>query len=519
MERPRADLDRSIWMGRRTGLAIVSLLILGGVALRTYLLWKFSDLWFCSDEANLGLMVLRLIQRGEFHLFITHESYGGCLGVLTATLFTLLTGSQFIAMKLTALLYYVLFAIGLYLLGRALFDRLTAAIAVFLVSLAAPSFLCILGTRERGPHGEALAISVFALWLAVVATRSPRRRLLYFLWGILAGFGWYTYYATVLTVLPTGLFILIQEFRSSPARGRAIPHLWRTLWPVVPGALLGSLPYWVFVVSTRTLPPFSLHAQYPGPLVGIRNFLILALPVLTGGHWAFLPEDILPFFSKFTVYAYALSIAVFLYMGLRNRFRSPAFLAVGLQLVLCPLLFSFSSFSWFATEPRYLAGLYCSLPLVLAWAAMRLLRYSKVLAVALPLTVGVAAMVGAMETPATVFNTIFDEPTAPLIRFLEEHDLDHFYANYWITYRVMFESTPDPYTPPPLVGATYFKVVLNRYPDYTREVAGDRHPAYITWLDETGGFAEQLAREHRTCRRQDIGRFTVFYSIEPPIPH
>ncbi len=499
-------------------MAILSLLILGGVALRSFLLWKFSDLWFCSDEANLGLMVLRLIQKGEFHLFITHESYGGCLGVLTATFFTLASGSQFLGLKLTALLYYVLFAFGLYLLGRDLFDRLTAMIAVFLVSLAAPSFLCILGTRERGPHGEALAISVFAIWLAVIATRSPRRRLLYFLWGILAGFGWYTYYATALTLFPAGLFILIQELRSPSARGRPISHLWRTLAPAIPGALLGSLPYWVFVFSTRTLPPFSLHAQHFGILGGIRNFLVVAFPVLTGAHWGFHTEDIVPFFSKFTVYAYALSVAVFLFMGIRDRFHSPAFLAISLQLVFCPLLFSASSFSWFAAEPRYLAGLYCSLPLVLAWAAMRLLSYSTTLAVALPLTVGMTAMVGALETPAPVFNTIFDEPTASLIHFLEEHDLDHFYANYWITYRVMFESTPDPYTPPPLVGSTAFQVVLNRYPDYTREVTRNPYPAYVTWGNETDEFSDRLAREQRTARRETIGRFTVFYTVEPPLP-
>lgn len=502
--------------GGSRALVFLILLILGGLAERAYLLVKYRDLWFCSDEANLGLMVLRLIQRGEFHLFITGESYGGCLGVLTATFFTLLTGSHFLALKLTALFYFVMFSVGLYLLGKTLFDRLTALIAVFLVSLAAPSFLVVLGTRERGPHGEALAISVFALWLAVVATRSARPRRLYFLWGLLAGFGWYTYYATVLTLLPTGLFIVIQELRSNPERSRWFVHLWTRLAPIVAGALIGSLPYWIFVWSTRTLPPFSRSLLHLDLLGRVAKFVISAFPALVGAHWGFLATNIVPFFSKFIIYAYALSVAAFLWMGFRNRFRSPALLAIGLQLVLCPVIFCASSFAQFAEEPRYVAGLYCSLPLVLAWAAVRLLKYSTILGAALPLIVGTAALIGAIETPAAVFNTIYDEPIAPLSHFLEEHNLRHFHANYWITYRLMFESTPDPFTPPPLVGTTDFHIVKNRYADYTEEVMRDPNAAYVTWTEETPEFEQQMAMEGRTYRRREVGRVTVFYSLDPP---
>ncbi len=224
-----------------------------------------------------------------------------------------------------------------------------------------------------------------------------------------------------------------------------------------------------------------------------------------------------PFFSKAIVYAYGLAVGAFLLAGLRGWFRKTAFLVLGLQLVGVPILFALSKFSWFASEPRYLAGLYCSLPLAMAWAAMALFRRSKILATALPLAVGITSLVVALRTPSTVFSTIFDDPTAPLVRFMEDHGLRHFYSNYWITYRLMFESTPDPYTPPPLVGATYFHVVLNRYEDYTREVESDPRAAYITWPGETREFEELLAAKGRTYRRQDIGRFTVFYEISPPL--
>jgi len=106
-------------MQAKFGPAIIwILLVLSGIALRVHLLLKYPDLWFDSDEANLGLMALHLLRDGKFHIFIAGESYGGCLGVGVISLFTLLTGSPFLGIKLAPLLFFILFAVSLFALGR-----------------------------------------------------------------------------------------------------------------------------------------------------------------------------------------------------------------------------------------------------------------------------------------------------------------------------------------------------------------------------------------------------------------
>jgi hypothetical protein len=108
-----------------------------------------------------------------------------------------------------------------------------------------------------------------------------------------------------------------------------------------------------------------------------------------------------------------------------------------------------------------------------------------------------------------------------VIRFLRKQHIRHFYANFWIVYRLMFESVVSVQAPPPelasqeLVGANYFSIRFERFSEATREVQNAPSPAYIAWAHEAPGFEQSLRRSGRRFRRTTFGSFVVYYDVWP----
>ncbi|MBI4454865.1 MAG: glycosyltransferase family 39 protein [Acidobacteria bacterium] len=431
------------------------------------------------------------------------ESYGGSLGVAVISAFTLITGSPFVGIKLTALLFFVLFAICLFCLARRVFSELIALPAVALVCLS-PPFLTIMGIRERGAHGET---PFFGTLLMYVTIR------LYERWntsaggwlgfGTLVGFNWYNDYLSIVFIVPCVLFLILNRGLASIRPATALG-----------GVIIGSLPYWLFVLTHRVLPPFDGRGlQFFDPFAGFKNFFAVGFPIVTGARQNFQRQDLVPIFSNLVIFLYLGAIILFLahVLSEKGSLRSVKTL-LALHLVFYPFVFAFSRFAWFADEPRYLIGLYASLPIALAWFLCHLWRHSKILATtAMAIVIGVSVY-GSLTVPPDVFNTIFAEPNAAVIRFLREKHLKHFYANYWIAYRIMFETEEE------LIGATYFGVRYERYPEFKPRVDADPNPAYIAWESEAVGFEQRLQTSGRSYEKRPIGRYIVFYDVHPRLP-
>lgn len=530
-------------LGKKQLAAIGVLALSLGVAafLRLFLLTKYADLWFCSDEGKIGLMALHFARHGEVSTFISGVTYGGFLGPAVVGLLMLVTGAPFIAIKLSSALFFLLFCAALFGLADRVAGRAAAVVAVILVCFS-PMFLTWLTTRAVGPHGETLFLGTLLMWLTVVLAdreapdieaRRPlvrRRVIAFFAWGLLAGFSWYTYYLAVTYIAPCALVLAFSLLRPGIPGWRErsatiMSKLLKIGGAAIVGLLIGSLPYWIFVLDHRVLPPFgSTNPPWFAPVLGLKMFFMIGFPIITGARVAWSRSDLIPMLSKGVLYFYLASVVWFAAVAFLGRRFSNGRLLVALHLLFCPLIFSLSSFSYFADQPRYLVGLYSSLPIALSWAICRTAVRSRVLAVTVLLVVTSVSVYGNLKTTAEQFNTIFAEPNAALIEFLREQRIQYFYANFWIVYRVMFESTISVAEPPPekaaleLTGSSFFSMRAERDPAATALVNKARYPAYVAWVHEAPEFEKDLRAAGRTYEKKQLGRYSVFYRIQPPLP-
>ena len=111
------------------------------------------------------------------------------------------------------------------------------------------------------------------------------------------------------------------------------------------------------------------------------------------------------------------------------------------------------------------------------------------------------------------------EPAAPdvamprslgsLIPFLQSRGFTAVYANYWVAYRLDFESEERIIATPADATA--------RYEPYQRKEAANPHPVYVFIAESGQGplFAKGLTNLGMNFRRFPVGRFVVYAPAEP----
>jgi hypothetical protein len=131
-----------------------------------------------------------------------------------------------------------------------------------------------------------------------------------------------------------------------------------------------------------------------------------------------------------------LALSAFVAVLVRRPTRLEPLLVVG---VAFPFLYAASSFTFFVDEPRYLVFL-APVPALLVGAG--LVRLGLIPAVVALGCAGTLSAVGLVQiehqgrySPLRVPSDI-----QPVLDALEAHHVDHVLANYWIAYRITFES-------------------------------------------------------------------------------
>ena len=198
------------------------------------------------------------------------------------------------------------------------------------------------------------------------------------------------------------------------------------------------------------------------------------------------------------------------------------------------------------TSARYLLPLYLSAPLVLGqlWhgaeplvGALRRLRdghrwrapwrgrslavgsvaAAGALALLLALSVGGGALTLAQASDPHVFRPTERVVDQQLIGFLDANGLHTFYGDYWICYRLVFE-TGERLTCAVRgqYGAPNLGLINNRYEPYITMASADPRPAYIlpAGSDEDADFEAEAATEHLPYTgylRVQIGAYAVYY--------
>jgi hypothetical protein len=374
-----------------------------------------------SDEAVVGLMARRVAYHGETRAFFWGQGYGGTLEpTLTAFAFRVV-GPTVLAVKLVPLLLSTTATALLAVLGARLVGWRRALYAAAAFWIWNGNYIWW-STKSRCFYWAALNLGLVIFLMALRVGDEPRDRRAWFVLGAAVGLGWWTSPQLLLFLVPAALWSLwtLRRRVLSPA----------SVW-AVPPAILGALPWLVANYHSRLGSlryGQEVQGSYPERL---RLFFTKGAPVMFGLHATeiWLVDWVFPI----------LYIALVLLVVWALRRHHGHLRIVWLFIAAYPLVFAVFPTSWAIGEGRYL--LYLLGPVALALAALPTRRW--LLPVALPLILLVTLIdlhrIELRSNPIAVDKLVPIED-GDLRAMLEREHIRYAWADYWIAYRVTFET-------------------------------------------------------------------------------
>lgn len=459
-----------------------------------------------SDGAVIGLMALHLLHHGNISAYMWGQSYGSSLeAVLTAAMFAVagVGTSQLIA---TTALSSALCAFALWRAGRRIVGETAAQIGALAFWVWPASFLWR-SLKPGGTYMVGLAIALCAVGALAQVRQGDDNWRRCGVAGLLCGLALWSSPMSLQLLIPAALWCI-----------PAVRRLGRRMLVVAGGALVGGLPILLYGAAHSwrnfhmpgyradllTGFPARLRQFFPveGPIsMGVRVQGSLAW---VGGHLG----QVLACAGAAALLATAVAVA----SGRAPRCTLPI-----LTLALLPVLYAFNPLADHIGQGRYalfavpmealLAGIgieragtmLLRLGVARAWwddavSSADVLRRKVVWTAGLAL-VAVLGTVGLHDEPGRELVG-FPAPDVPmpvsdaaLLTLLRAHDVRDAYADYWIAYRVVFETR----------GRTKVTPLNDdRYPPIAAAVRASRDPAYIfvtgsksiswleTWIREHG---------------------------------
>lgn len=436
-----------------------------------------------SDEAIIGLMAYH-IGDGDRPLLYYGQPYQGSLEAYLAALAFRLGGAGDFTLRLPALAFSVGFVGAIYALGATLYGRRNAVLSALFVALG-PGLLIFHSTAAGYGYIEVMVCGAILLLLAA---RYPDPRAVplpvALAGGALAGFGVWMEPLMAEYLAPLALAYLLPlliAWRTTPLAGwlRALRALAVSLF----GLVIGAAPLLLYNLSNHGATLAYLYRNGRGgdhQLVAL-HLVTQALPIVLGLAIPHSGQDVAtrlanahlaPYLVGLVGGAYILGRFLLGPRGLPPRIISlmrrqntgqdvsstpahvhrrvaaePALLtsyrdgALALFAISCLLFFVLSRFGAGESStslPRYLLPLYTVTPLVIDMLVPRGSR--RLVAGAALLSMGLLCMAGLALTMDSHGNERAQRPITGLIHVLQEDGVRAAYTNYWVAYRVSFES-------------------------------------------------------------------------------
>lgn len=399
--------------------ALVALSLVG-IGLRIWA-WLIPQGALDADEAVVGLLS-RSILHGSLPAFFPGQGYGGTQEEWLSAPLVGVFGMQTWAIRLPVIVLWAVAALLVWRIGLRVLDPFRAAVAGVLFWVW-PTYFVWKSERAHGFYGSELVLGLLVLLLVLRLDERITRRDLALL-GLALGCGLWSSPQVAIVALPA-LGWLVWRHREV-VRGAAV---------VVAGAVVGALPW--LIANVRHGWP-SLH---PGPNEGpwsehVHNLVVATLPQALGLRLAWSFEWLGTPFIALALYA-LLAVGFLWLLWKRPAGLTPLLLVV----VLFPIFYFVSPYTWLQSEPRYLTLVVPLFVLLLAYAASSVVRAAAIVAVALAFSVG--GLVELQRHHVVAFRT---EGTAvpaklqPVLRTLHANEIHYAFASYWVAWRITWES-------------------------------------------------------------------------------
>jgi uncharacterized membrane protein len=429
-----------------------------------------------SDEAIVGLMARHIVHQHQFSSFYWGQNYGGSLTAIVMAAVFAVFGSSTATLKVVPIGMSAVAAILVWRLGRRTIGEPGATLAA-LAFWVWPANYVLLSTKERGFYWMCMILGLSFLLAVLRLVDHPDRWGEWIVLGILGGLGWWTSPQILYFVVPGLVWLGIKLRRDA----------WRLIVSL-PFALLAAFPWLLFNFhhDWAALVPTS-HQFDKGYIGNIKVLVRHGLPVALGLN--ILEKWIVPVVFP-AIYVALLVLGT---IGVIRR-RPKQWLLILVALAF-PLLWGAFPVSGVIGEGRYVMFILPAVILLLMYAArspvLQVLMFVAALAVSIE---GVHRIADHASAPIR---------TGPLIAALDAHHVHHLYGDYWVVYRVAFETNER------IVGTPRFS---KRWPPYDQAVAADPHPAavFVAQSREGQQYERGLGRLGIAFDKYQAGNFDVY---------
>lgn len=494
----------------------------------------FADwLMFNSDMAVMALMGKHISEGREFPIFLYAQNYIGSLDAwLLAPVFALFGATVDVALFFT-LLELLVVQVLVYALAYRASGRMAAGWAVWYLAIPTSQYIFRAFDGISGAYNltNILGLSSFLVGYSILTNHASQKSIsgLVFGLGILLGLGFWTNPMIFYFAAPLALCLLWFA-----------PSLMLQLRQVgffVGGFFLGSLPFWYH--NLMVMPFGTLNQETMLHFTAIdfwverlASFFKIGFPIILGARQWGSMDDFFPC-AALIGYLFATFCILGTLISSCRAPRIPRFLHV-LCLVyffLMPIFFMLNYRSTFVIEPRYLFPLYAVFPAAFGIAVSRLFAKSRVLgllAAALILSLNIVSLVSTIpfgnrakenlipalkeywSSGGVCLGWWFARTQDELIPILKENGIKAVYTNYWIAYKLTFESEEK------ILAVPSGKMWLIRYDPHAVQVAQEEHIAFLFDLEEAQEFARVLQQEKIPYKTSTVSYSKSDRLIKPP---
>ncbi|RIL12382.1 MAG: hypothetical protein DCC75_00555 [Proteobacteria bacterium] len=483
-----------------------------------------------ADEAIVGLMGKHISEGRPIPVFYYGQHYMGSLEALAASLLFEWFGISQAALKVTPLFFSLLLVPLIYALTLELGGR-TAARSSALLMAVPPCALVVWSGMARGGFIEVVFLGAVALLLTCKwLKREKPSQALAFLIGLVLGLGWWTNNQIVYFMLPIGFAIFGRILWSRKEGGSKLFTLILTMLFGLTGFWLGGAPFWIYNFQNDFVS-FSIFgaADQSNLAKHWEGLWSAALPIILGARRFWQKTDA---FAAATTSVYVLWAFIFALL-LLWRFKQHLGLLVfkidpqrpleifTLFIVSSICIFTFSSFGWLSEAPRYLLPLYiglfplagCVLETLYRGAA---LRYVSHLCLAALLAVNLlSSYMGGRALPGEPFvhaGERVSKDHGDLLSFLAEKRIGWVRTNYWIGYRLAFETCEQVKF---LVFGQPHKVRIAGYQELPKNLSYETVP-FVLVPSEAALVRRALDLEGFRYQHAQHSGYSIFFDIESP---